>query len=117
MLEAVGLESRKHHRPAQLSGGPQQRVAIARALITKPAIVFADEPTGALDSTASKEVLQLLRNLVDRHEQTVVMVTHDPAAAAYADTVVFLADGKIVSELKRATPADIAAKMANLEQV
>jgi putative ABC transport system ATP-binding protein len=116
ILQAVGLSERTHHRPAQLSGGQQQRVAIARALIAKPAVLFADEPTGALDSTTSKEVLRILRGLVDEHRQTIVMVTHDPAAASYADKAVFLADGNIVAELPRSKPAEIAAKMASLEQ-
>lgn len=115
-LAAVGLGERMHHRPAQLSGGQQQRVAIARALIAKPAVIFADEPTGALDSVTGREVLRLLRDLVDTQQQTIVMVTHDPVAASFADRVVFLADGQIVSELKRAKPADIAAKMAGMEQ-
>lgn len=115
-LKTVGLGERTRHRPSQLSGGQQQRVAIARALLTKPVVLFADEPTGALDSGAGKEVLRLLRELVDQHKQTVVMVTHDPAAASFADRVVFLADGQIVDTLKRSNPATIAAKMAGLEQ-
>jgi len=93
---AVGIRDRLSHRPAELSGGQQQRVAIARALIARPAVVFADEPTGNLDSAAGREVLELLREAVDRYEQTIVMVTHDPTAAAMADRVVFLADGAIV---------------------
>jgi putative ABC transport system ATP-binding protein len=116
MLEAVGLGGRTHHRPAQLSGGQQQRVAIARALISKPAVLFADEPTGALDSTMSKEVLKLLREIVDKHEQTIIMVTHDPVAASYADSVIFLADGQIITTIQRSEPAVIAAKMAGLER-
>lgn len=117
MLRTVGLGERTHHRPAQLSGGQQQRVAIARALIAKPAVLFADEPTGALDSTTSKEVLHLLRDIVDQYGQTIIMVTHDPVAASFADKVVFLADGKIVDELPRSSAATIASKMTGLEQL
>ncbi|MEJ3744458.1 ABC transporter ATP-binding protein [Actinomycetes bacterium KLBMP 9797] len=97
-LAAVGLAGRAGHRPSQLSGGEQQRVAIARALLSRPAVLFADEPTGALDSTTSRQVLDLLRGLVDEHGQTVVMVTHDPVAAGYADRVLILADGRVVEE-------------------
>ncbi|WP_238014098.1 ABC transporter ATP-binding protein [Dactylosporangium sp. AC04546] len=96
-LDAVGLAGRAGHRPIELSGGEQQRVAVARALISRPAVIFADEPTGALDSVTSKQVLQLLRALVDEHDLTVVMVTHDPEAAGYADRIVTLADGRVVS--------------------
>jgi putative ABC transport system ATP-binding protein len=115
VLATVGLADRARHRPAQLSGGQQQRVAIARALITKPAVLFADEPTGALDSTTGREVLALLRGLVDREGQTIVMVTHDPVAAAHADRVLFLADGRIVDELSGPTPSSVAARMTALE--
>jgi putative ABC transport system ATP-binding protein len=94
-LDAVGLGQRGAHRPAELSGGEQQRVALARALITRPAVLFADEPTGALDSVTSREVLTLLRSLVDEAQQTIIMVTHDPAAAAYADRVVQMSDGRV----------------------
>ena len=97
MLAEVGLADRAGHRPSELSGGQQQRVAIARALVTRPAVLFADEPTGALDAASGREVLRLLRAAVDRHGQTVVMVTHDPLAAAHADRVVFLRDGRVVS--------------------
>ncbi|MEV4641118.1 ABC transporter ATP-binding protein [Actinoplanes sp. NPDC049548] len=97
-LAEVGLGHRATHRPSELSGGEQQRVAIARALVTRPAVLFADEPTGALDTETSRDVLALLRGIVDRHHQTVVMVTHDPAAAAYADRVLLLADGRVVDE-------------------
>ena len=93
MIDTVNLGDRLDHRPNQLSGGQQQRVAVARALISRPRIVFADEPTGNLDSTSGAEVLTLLRSSVDDHGQTIVMVTHDPVAAAYTDRVVFLADG------------------------
>src|SRR5262245_44254978 len=114
-LAAVGLEDRIRHRPAELSGGQQQRVAIARALVTKPEVIFADEPTGALDSAAGREVLSLLRGLADREGRTVVMVTHDPAAASWADRVVFLADGRLSGELDAPTPAAVAARLAQLE--
>jgi putative ABC transport system ATP-binding protein len=98
-LERVGLGERRGHRPAQLSGGQQQRVAIARALVTEPDVLFADEPTGALDSHSARDVLALLRAATDVEGRTVVMVTHDPRAAAVADRVVFLADGRIAGEL------------------
>ncbi|MCZ7423535.1 MULTISPECIES: ABC transporter ATP-binding protein [unclassified Micromonospora] len=115
-LDAVGLTGRAGHRPSELSGGEQQRVAVARALITRPAVVFADEPTGALDSAASRQILRLLRALVDDHRQTVVMVTHDPIAAAYADRVLLLADGRIVDELTGGiTAAVVAARIAEQE--
>jgi putative ABC transport system ATP-binding protein len=114
VLAAVGLADRARHRPAELSGGQQQRVAIARALITKPEVLFADEPTGALDSTTGREVLTLLRGLVDSG-QTIVMVTHDPVAASYADRVVFLADGRVAGELADPDPQAVAARMTGLE--
>jgi putative ABC transport system ATP-binding protein len=95
LIEVVGLADRRTHRPAELSGGQQQRVAVARALISRPAVVFADEPTGNLDSTASEEVLGLLRQAVEEFGQTVVMVTHEPHAAAYADRLVALRDGRV----------------------
>jgi putative ABC transport system ATP-binding protein len=98
ILERVGIADRRSHRPAELSGGQQQRVAIARALISRPAVVFADEPTGNLDSTASAQVLDVLRNSVDELGGTVIMVTHDPRVAAYADRVVLLVDGRISSD-------------------
>ncbi|MEV7011613.1 ABC transporter ATP-binding protein [Streptosporangium sp. NPDC051022] len=98
-LAEVGLAGRTGHRPSEMSGGEQQRVAIARALITGPAVIFADEPTGALDTRTSREVLRLLRDIADRRRQTVIMVTHDPVAAAYADRVVLMADGRVVDEL------------------
>jgi len=108
-LERVGLGDRARHRPAQLSGGQQQRVAIARALVAEPQVVFADEPTGALDTRSAREALALLRELVDEHGRTLVMVTHDPVAAAVADRVVFLADGRLVDELQ-APPAELVAE-------
>ncbi|NUW44595.1 ABC transporter ATP-binding protein [Nonomuraea rhodomycinica] len=114
-LAAVGLAGRAGHRPAEMSGGQQQRVAIARALVTRPAVLFADEPTGALDANTSREVLQLLRALVDRHAQTIVMVTHDPVAASYADRVVFLADGRVYGELADPTAELVATRMLQLE--
>jgi putative ABC transport system ATP-binding protein len=98
LVETVGLGNRLTHRPAELSGGQQQRVAVARALASKPAVVFADEPTGNLDSKTSTEVLELLRRSVDEFGQTIIMVTHDPAAAAYADRLIELRDGVIVSD-------------------
>ncbi len=98
LVRTVGLEDRRKHRPAELSGGQQQRVAVARALVSKPAVVFADEPTGNLDSKASADVLKLLRQAVDEFGQTVVMVTHDPAAAAHADRLITLKDGRIVGD-------------------
>ncbi|WP_018684208.1 ABC transporter ATP-binding protein [Actinokineospora enzanensis] len=110
----VGLDQRLRHRPAQLSGGQQQRVAIARALVTRPAVIFADEPTGALDTRTAREVLGLLRQSVSNGGQTIVMVTHDPVAASFADRVVFLADGRLVDELHRPTPETVAERMTHL---
>jgi len=98
LIRTVGLEDRRDHRPAELSGGQQQRVAVARALVSKPAVVFADEPTGNLDSKSSEDVLRLLRQAVDEFGQTVVMVSHDPAAAAHADRLIMLRDGRIVHD-------------------
>ncbi|MFF4392028.1 ABC transporter ATP-binding protein [Streptomyces sp. NPDC001552] len=115
VLARVGLGDRARHRPAQLSGGQQQRVALARALITRPEVLFGDEPTGALDSQTGRGVLTLLRAMVDTERQTVVMVTHDPVAASYADRVVFLADGRVNGELRGARAQDIAARMTALE--
>ncbi|MET9763456.1 ABC transporter ATP-binding protein [Streptomyces sp. NPDC006372] len=116
-LEQVGLADRARHRPARLSGGQQQRVALARALITRPEVLFADEPTGALDTRTGREVLALLRGLVDQDGQTVVMVTHDPVAAAYADRVVFLVDGRVHGELADPSADAVAARMTRLEAV
>jgi putative ABC transport system ATP-binding protein len=98
LVRTVGLEDRRTHRPSELSGGQQQRVAVARALVSKPAVVFADEPTGNLDSKASADVLRLLRQAVDEFGQTVIMVTHDPAAAAHADRLITLRDGRVVHD-------------------
>ncbi|MFE7134933.1 ABC transporter ATP-binding protein [Streptomyces sp. NPDC057638] len=114
VLTAVGLGEHLKRRPSELSGGQQQRVAIARALITHPDVVVADEPTGALDSRSSKQVLELLRHIVDSMGQTVLMVTHDPVAASHADSVVFLADGKLAGELQRPTPDQVASRMTHL---
>jgi putative ABC transport system ATP-binding protein len=111
LLETVGIAERRRHRPAELSGGQQQRVAVARALVSRPAVVFADEPTGNLDSATSDEVLRLLRNSVDELGQTTVMVTHDPHAAALADRILFLADGRIVKEVRESTAAEVLAAM------
>jgi putative ABC transport system ATP-binding protein len=114
VIETVGLAERLQHRPSELSGGQQQRVAVARALAGQPEIIFADEPTGNLDSRAGAEVLDLLRRCVRDFGQTIVMVTHDPVAASYADRVVFLADGHIASELGRPTPQTVLDRMAAL---
>ena len=116
VVERVGLGDRMHHRPAQLSGGQQQRVAIARALATRPEVIFCDEPTGALDSRTAADVLALLRAVVDDHGQTVVMVTHDPIAASYADRVLILADGRIVDDLPQPGAARIAEHLASLDR-
>jgi len=115
VVDAVGLGSRLRHRPAELSGGQQQRVAIARALAGRPEIIFADEPTGNLDSRAGAEVLDLLRRCVREFGQTIVMVTHDPAAASYADRVVFLADGRIADLLDQPAPQAVLDRMAALQ--
>jgi putative ABC transport system ATP-binding protein len=114
LLEATGLAERRGHRPAELSGGQQQRVAVARALVSKPTVLFADEPTGNLDSHTSAEILDLLREAVDTYGQTTVMVTHDPRAAAIADRVLFLADGLIVKELPRSSQAEILEVLAEV---
>ncbi|WP_225844586.1 ABC transporter ATP-binding protein [Streptomyces sp. HPF1205] len=114
LLEQVGLAGHGRRRPGRLSGGQQQRVAIARALITRPEVIFADEPTGALDTGTAREVLGLLRQAVDAMGATVVMVTHDPVAASYADRVLFLADGALAGELPRPDPATVADRMVAL---
>jgi putative ABC transport system ATP-binding protein len=114
LLDRTGIADRRTHRPAELSGGQQQRVAIARSLVTRPTILFADEPTGNLDSKTSGEVLDLLRESVNAYGQTTVMVTHEPRAAAIADRVLFLADGLIVRELQHATPQQVLDVMATL---
>ena len=114
LVGRVGLGDRLRHRPAELSGGQQQRVAIARALVSRPTVVFADEPTGNLDSTTSGEILELMRSSVETYGQTMVVVTHDAAAAAMADRVLFLADGRIVQELPRSSRQDIVAAIKAL---
>jgi len=113
-LAEVGLANRADHRAGELSGGEQQRVAIARALVTRPEVVFADEPTGALDTRTGREVLALLRDIVDRDRRTVVMVTHDPVAAAYADHVIVLADGRVAATLEAPSADDVAEQLAHL---
>ena len=113
----LGLSERLGHRPSELSGGQQQRVACARALVSKPHIVFGDEPTGNLDSNSSTEVLNILRTAVDQDGQTVVIVTHDPRAASYADRVIFLADGQIVNELQQPSSEQILATMAKIQEL
>ena len=117
VIDTVGLADRLDHRPSQLSGGQQQRVACARALVGRPEVVFADEPTGNLDSRSGAEVLGLLRRSVRDFGQTVVMVTHDPTAASYADRVVFLADGRLVTELADPTPETVLDTMKRLDPI
>jgi putative ABC transport system ATP-binding protein len=114
VIEETRLGDRLTHRPSELSGGQQQRVAIARALIGKPSVLFADEPTGNLDSSASSEILQLLRRSVDSVGQTVVLVTHDPTAAAIADRVLFLSDGRLVKDIPRSSTEEIVGAMTDL---
>jgi putative ABC transport system ATP-binding protein len=114
VVAAVGISDRLGHRPSQLSGGQQQRVAVARALVTRPTVVFADEPTGNLDSRASAEILELLRRTVDDYGQTTVMVTHDAQAATIADEILFLADGQIVKTLGRSTREDVLSAIAEV---
>jgi putative ABC transport system ATP-binding protein len=116
VIEKVGLSDRRTHRPSELSGGQQQRVAIARALISKPTVIFADEPTGNLDSTTSAEILEVLRQSVTDYGQTLVMVTHDAHAAAVADRVLFLADGCIVKELRAAEAGQILSAMEEVSR-
>ncbi|HEY8472390.1 MAG TPA: ABC transporter ATP-binding protein [Natronosporangium sp.] len=115
LVATVGLGDRLDHRPSELSGGQQQRVAVARALVTRPAIVFADEPTGNLDSRTGAELLGFLRRAVDEFGQSLVMVTHDPVAAGYADAVVFLADGRVVDQLANPTAALVLDRIKELE--
>ncbi|WP_414690956.1 ABC transporter ATP-binding protein [Nocardioides sp.] len=117
VVDTVGLRDRLGHRPSEMSGGQQQRVACARALMSQPSIVFADEPTGNLDSTSGAEVLRFLRRSVDEFGQTIVMVTHDPVAASYCDRVVFLRDGRVVDELSRPSREQILERMASLQTV
>ncbi len=113
-LTAVGLADRARHRPSELSGGQQQRVAIARALVTRPQVLFADEPTGALDTSTSRDVLVLLKRLVTDSGQAVILVTHDPVAAGYADRAIFLADGRVADAVERPTAEVVAARMTSL---
>ena len=115
LLELVGLSARRTHRPDELSGGEQQRVAIARALVRNPDIILADEPTGNLDSTTGAGVLDLLKESAGRYDQTILMVTHDPRAAAFADRVVFLSDGRVVDEARDPDPEGILERIKNLE--
>ena len=117
LFKLIELEGRRHHRPDQLSGGEQQRVAVARALITEPAIILADEPTGNLDRRHGREILELLKRSATEMHQTIIMVTHDPGAAAYADRVVFLSDGAIVKELKLGGDDDIEAIITGLKEL
>jgi putative ABC transport system ATP-binding protein len=114
VIDTVNLRDRLDHKPHELSGGQQQRVAVARALVSRPRVVFADEPTGNLDSASGAEVLELLRRSVDDHGQTVVMVTHDPVAAAYTDRVLFLADGRVVDELREPSREQVLDTMVRL---
>jgi putative ABC transport system ATP-binding protein len=114
VVDVVGLRDRLHHRPNQLSGGQQQRVAAARALMSRPEIIFADEPTGSLDSRSGRDLLGFLRRAVDEFRQTIVMVTHDPKAAAAADRVLFLADGRVVDELYAPTTRRVIERMHRL---
>jgi putative ABC transport system ATP-binding protein len=114
VIAAVGLSERRRHRPSELSGGQQQRVAVARAMVSRPTVMFADEPTGNLDSRTSEEILALLRTSVDEYGQTTVMVTHEPRAATIADRIFFIADGRIAKTLERSTQADV---LAALEEV
>ena len=114
VIDTIGLRDRLGHKPTQLSGGQQQRVACARALVSRPEVIFADEPTGNLDSRSGAEVLSFLRNSVRDFGQTIVMVTHDPNAASYADRVIFLADGRVVDEMADPTAERVLARMATL---
>jgi putative ABC transport system ATP-binding protein len=114
LLEKMGLDKRRDHRPSELSGGEQQRVAIARSLVSRPTILFADEPTGNLDSKTGGEILDLIRDSVDSYGQTTVMVTHEPRAASTADRILFLSDGLIVKELREGSAADVLAVMSTL---
>jgi putative ABC transport system ATP-binding protein len=116
LIDKVGLRERRKHRPSELSGGQQQRVAIARALVSRPTVVFADEPTGNLDSTTSAEILTLLRGAVDAYGQTTVMVTHDAKAAAIADRILFLADGRVVKQLGPSSAHDVLEAMEEVSR-
>ena len=115
MVDTIGLRDRLTHKPSELSGGQQQRVAGARALVSRPEIVFADEPTGNLDSRSGAELLEFLRSAVKEHSQTIVMVTHDANAASYADRIVFLADGRVVDEMRDPTSERVLDRLKSLE--
>jgi putative ABC transport system ATP-binding protein len=117
VVGVLGIADRLRHKPSELSGGQQQRVAAARALVSRPKVVFADEPTGALDSTSGAELLGFMRQAVDDFGQTIVMVTHDPIAASYASRVVFLADGRIVDEMSSPTPDQVLDRIKSLATV
>lgn len=114
VVELLGIKTRLTHKPSELSGGQQQRVAVARALAAQPEVIFADEPTGNLDSKAGTQVLKFMRDAVDQHGQTIVMVTHDAYAAAYADRIIFLSDGKIVDEMREPTTQSVLDKLKSL---
>ena len=116
VIAAVGMQERLTHRPSELSGGQQQRVAVARALSSRPAVVFADEPTGNLDSATGSEILNFMRKAVDEMGQTIIMVTHDPVAASYADRIVFLADGKVAGELRNPDPDTVLDYMKSIRR-
>ncbi|WP_238012493.1 ABC transporter ATP-binding protein [Dactylosporangium sp. AC04546] len=117
LLKSLGLDNHRNRHPDQLSGGQRQRVAVARALLTEPAVIFADEPTGALDLRSAREVLELLRAVVREHGRTVVMVTHDPVAASYAGEVLFLADGRLAGSLRAPTAEAVAERLAHLGEL
>ena len=114
VIETVGLRNRLKHRPSELSGGQQQRVAVARALASRPKIIFADEPTGNLDSRAGAEILDFMRRAVKELGQTIVMVTHDPGAASYSDRVIFLGDGKVVDEMADPTAEHVLDRLKRI---
>jgi putative ABC transport system ATP-binding protein len=116
LMHRVGLDGRRKHRPSELSGGQQQRVAVARALVARPSVVFADEPTGNLDSRTGTEILELLSEAVEDYGQTLVMVTHDVRAATIADRIVYLADGRIVKDVGRSTAAEIIAAVEEVSR-